>query len=169
VRDVTEARSERLGRVLLFACLYGLAQFAYQGLREVQAGRWLVEYATVAPAAALIGLVFPADGVQAVGPRLAWPGGRLQLLAGCDGFEVIALYLPAVIVAPVGWRRGLSMLGAGVALIWGLNQLRLLGLYAAFRHWREVFDALHTVWGPLLMLTLVSAFFAWNLRNARPG
>lgn len=160
-------RRAPVGRVLLFAGLYGLAQIAYQRLRDTQAGTWLIEHATVTPAAALIALVFPADAVLPIGPRLVWPGGRLQLLAGCDGFEVIALFVPAVLVAPVAWRRGLFMLGVGIALIWSLNQLRLLALYAAFRHWREIFDPLHTVWGPLLMLVLVSAFFAWNLRGAR--
>lgn len=167
--DVAETRNERVWRVLMFAALYGLALFVYQGLRDAEAGTWLVERATVAPAAALIGLIFPADGVLPQGPRLVWPGGRLQLLAGCDGFEVVALYVPAVLVAPVAWRRGLFMLGIGIALIWSLNQLRLLALYAAFRHWREMFDPLHTVWGPLLMLALVSAFFAWNLRDDRAG
>lgn len=160
-------RRERAGRILLFAGLYGLAQFAYQGLRDSLLGTWLVEQATVAPAAALIALLFPTDAVQPLGPRLVWPGGRLQLLAGCDGFEVVALLVPAVLAAPVPWRRRLFMLTVGIALIWGLNQLRLLALYASFRHWRDAFDPLHTVWGPLLMLVLVSAFFAWNLRDAR--
>ena len=117
------------------------------------------------PAAALIDLFFPADGVSAHGPRLTWPGGRLQLLAGCDGFEVLSLYLAAVFVAPVPWRRGLVMLSLGCLLVWALNQLRLLGLYVSYRHWREGFDALHTVWGPVLMLSAGFAWFAWNLRR----
>jgi exosortase/archaeosortase family protein len=69
-------------------------------------------------------------------------------------------------VSPVSWRRGLVMLALGSALIWLFNQCRLIALYAAFRYWRDGFDALHTVWGPLLMLAMVCAFFAWNLRRA---
>ena len=151
--------------LLLFVLLYAALQAAYQALRGSATGRWLIDAATVAPAATLIGTVFPHDGVLAQGARLVWAGGRLQLLAGCDGFEVLALFVPAVLVAPVAWRRGLAMLVLGTALIWSLNQLRLLALYAAYRHWRDGFDALHAVWGPLVMLSLVFAWFAWNLRR----
>ena len=163
---MTETGRARLGRAALFGLIYALLHAAYQGLRAAGGSHWLVDAATVAPCAALIELLFPADGVQAAGPHLLWPGGRLQLLAGCDGFEVLALYVPAVLVAPVAWRRGLIMLMLGTLLIWCLNQARLLALYLAFRHWRTGFDTLHTVWGPLLMLSAVFAFFAWNLRRA---
>lgn len=161
---MNERRGARWWRIGLFVLLYAAAHAAYRALREPGVGHWLVDTATALPAAALIDLLFPADAVQAAGPRLVWPGGRLQLLAGCDGFEVMALYVPAVLVAPVGWRRGLVMLGGGLLLIWALNQARLLALYLAFRHWREGFDALHTLWGPLLLLGAVAGFFAWQLR-----
>lgn len=161
---MAEQRSARWWRIGLFVLLYTAAHAAYRALREHGGSHWLVDTATALPAAALIDLLFPADAVQAAGPRLVWPGGRLQLLAGCDGFEVMALYVPAVLVAPVGWRRGLVMLGGGLLLIWALNQARLLGLYLAFRHWREGFDALHMLWGPLLLLGAVAGFFAWQLR-----
>lgn len=157
----------RLALLMLFAALYGALQWAYQASRGAGAGRWLIDHLTVAPAAALIRALYPDDGVLAQGTRLVWPGGRMQLLAGCDGFEVLALFVPAVLVAPVSWRRGLAMLALGAALIWSLNQLRLLALYSAFRYWRDTFDALHTVWGPLVMLSIVFGFFAWNLRRAR--
>lgn len=166
---MAEERGTRWARIGLFLILYAAAHAAYRMLRDAGTSHWLIDTATALPAATLIDLLFPADAVQASGPRLTWPGGRLQLLVGCDGFEVMALYVPAVLVAPVGWRRGLTMLGLGLLLIWTLNQLRLLALYLAFRHWREGFDALHTLWGPLLMLGAVAAFFAWNLRAGTRG
>ena len=152
--------------VAAYLALYTLFQAAYQALRTGGHSHWLIDQLTVAPSAALIGSVFPGDGVWAQGSRVMWPGGSLALLAGCDGFEVLALYLPAVLVSPVSWRRGLAMLVLGSALIWLFNQGRLLTLYAAFRYWHDGFDALHTVWAPLLMLAMVCAFFVWNLRRA---
>jgi exosortase/archaeosortase family protein len=160
-------RAAVVARIALFALLYLGSNAAYQTMRGSGLGRWLIDGLTVVPAATLIAMMFPTDGVIAYGPSLIWPGGRLQLLAGCDGFEVLALYGPAVLVAPVSWRRGLLMLASGSVLIWALNQLRLLALYGAFRHWHDAFDPLHTVWGPLAMVSLVFGHFAWNLWRDR--
>lgn len=164
---MTETALPRLGRIALFATLFLALQAAWWQLGEGEAGDWLIGRATVAPSAALIGWLFPHDHVWAQGPRLAWPDGRMQLEAGCDGFEVLALFIPAVLVAPIGWRRGVAMLLAGTALIWCLNQARLLALYLAFRRWHEAFDPLHAVWAPLLVLGATFAFYAWCLRCAR--
>jgi len=161
---MAESRRAGLLRVLGFALLYGLLHFGYQSMRHGP-GSWWIDQVTVAPAAVLINGLFPADGVWAQGNQLQWPLGRLRLLAGCDGFEVLTLYLAAVLMAPVSWRRGLLMLAVGSAMIWVMNQGRIVGLYLAFRHWRDGFDVLHTVWGPLLMIAVVFAYFAWNLRR----
>lgn len=164
---MTDAAWPRLGRVALFAGLYLALQAAWRQLCAGEAGAWLIDRATVAPAAGLIGMLLPHDNVWANGPRLAWPEGRLQLEAGCDGFEVLALFVPAVLVAPIGWRRGVAMLFAGTLLIWGLNQVRLLALYLAFRRWPEIFDPLHAVWAPLILLGATFAFYAWSATRAR--
>lgn len=164
---MAEPLPRRLARVAGFAALYLLLQTGYQALREGPDTPWVIERGIVLPAAALIGGVLPADGVVAQGARLVWPGGRLQLLAGCDGFELLIMLVAATLVAPVSWRRGLFMLGVGGAGIWALNELRLFALYLSFRHWRESFDAVHTVWAPLLLLGALAGWFAWNLR--RPG
>lgn len=161
----TEAAWRRLGRIASFIALFLVLQAAWGQVGAADAGAWLIGRATVAPAAALIGMLFPFDHVWAQGTRLAWPDGRLQLEAGCDGFEVLALFVPAVLVAPVGWRRAAATLLAGTALIWGLNQIRLLALYLAFRHWHEAFDPLHAVFAPLLLLCATFAFYAWCLRR----
>lgn len=164
---MTDSAWPRLGGIALFVALFLVLQVAWQRWGTGDAGTWLIGHATVAPAATLIGMLFPYDHVWAQGPRLAWPDGRLQLEAGCDGFEVLALFVPAVLVAPVSWRRGAAMLLVGTALIWGLNQIRLLALYLAFRRWPEAFDSLHAVWAPLLLLGATFAFYAWCLRHAR--
>ncbi|MDP1789707.1 MAG: archaeosortase/exosortase family protein [Methylibium sp.] len=151
-------------RVSLFLALYALLHWAYQSLRESSLDPWFIHTITVQPAAVLIGWLSPFDGVSAVGPRLVWPQGRLTLLAGCDGFEVMSLFIAAMLVADVTWRRGLVMLLAGCAAVWGLNQLRIAALYWAFRYERDWFDAIHTVWGPLLLILCVTVFYLWALR-----
>jgi exosortase/archaeosortase family protein len=160
-------RVEAIAGVVLFVLIYGGLLWAYQGLRDSWAGAWLIDRWTVAPAARAIQLVLPADGVQAWGSRLVWPGGQLRLLAGCDGFEVLAVFTAAVLAAPLAVGRALTLLAAGCSAVWLLNQLRIVALYAAYRHRPDWFDALHTVWGPLLMIAVLAPAFAWALRRSR--
>jgi exosortase/archaeosortase family protein len=156
-------------RIALFLLIYGGLHWAYQSLRSSAFDPWFIHALTVSPAAALLDGLWPADLVRAVGPRLAWPGGRLTLLAGCDGFEVMSLFVAAVLVADLSWRRGLFALVVGCAAVWALNQARIVALYWAFRYQRDWFDAIHTVWGPLLLISAVVAIYAWAVMKPAPA
>lgn len=154
-------------RIGLFLGLYGLLQVAYQALRASAFDPWFIHFLTVKPSAGLLNWLLPNDGVVAVGPRLVWPGGKLTLLAGCDGFEVMSLFVAAMLVAEVSWRRGLAALTIGCVAVWALNQLRIAALYWSFRHERDWFDAIHTVWGPAVLIAAVAAIYWWSTRS--PG
>lgn len=166
--EVDRPRSPVVLRIGLFLLMYGGLHWAYQSLRSSALDPWFIHTLTVSPAAALLDGLWPADLVRAVGPRLAWPGGRLTLLAGCDGFEVMSLFAAAVLVADLSWRRGLVALVFGCALVWALNQARIVALYWAFRYQREWFDAIHTVWGPLLLISAVVVIYAWAVWKPAP-
>ena len=155
-------------RIGLFLLVYGGLHWAYQALRSSAFDPWFIHALTVSPAAALLDGLWPADLVRAIGPRLAWPGGRLTLQAGCDGFEVMSLLVAAVLVADLSWRRGLVALVLGCAVVWVLNQARIVALYWAFRYEREWFDPIHTVWGPLLLIGAVGLMYAWAVMKPPP-
>lgn len=160
-----EARSPRWLRLILFVLAYLVLQWGYQSLRASAWDPWFIHELTVRPAAVLLGWLAPLDAVSAVGPRLVWPGGRLTLLAGCDGFEVASLFVAAMLVAEVSWRRGVVALVLGCLAVWALNQLRIAALYGAFRYRADWFDPLHTVWGPLVLIVAVAAIYAWAVRG----
>jgi exosortase family protein XrtM len=164
-----ERAAPRWLRVGLFLLIYGLLHWAYQSLRDSRFDPWFVHTLTVQPASALIGLLFPSDAVNAVGPRLVWPEGRLTLLAGCDGFEVMSLFVAAVLVADTGWRRGVAALLGGCVAVWALNQLRIAALYWSFRYQRDWFDAIHTAWGPLALIVAVAALYWWMVGRGVTG
>jgi exosortase/archaeosortase family protein len=161
--QATPSRGPQLLRVALFLGIYGLLHWAYQALRGSAFDPWFIHTLTARPAATLIGWLAPLDGVAAAGSQLVWASGRLTLLAGCDGFEVISLFVAAVLVADVPWRRGFVLLVLGVFTAWTLNQLRIAALYGAFRYQREWFDPLHTLWGPLVLIACVAAVYAWGV------
>jgi exosortase/archaeosortase family protein len=156
-------RAALFGPVAAFALLYGLLHLAYVGLRGSGAGLALIDRVTVAPVAGLLGWLAPGAGVSADGPRLAWAGGSLGLRNGCDGFEVFILFAAAALVAPFGVGRRLALLLCGCLALWALNQGRIVALYASFRHQREWFDGMHTVWGPLVLLASATAMYVWAL------
>lgn len=153
--------------MLLFLLIYGVFQWAYQSLRTSSWDDWFIHQLTVRPAAWLVDFASPSEGVQASGHKLVWPGGGIALRAGCDGFEVIGLFISAVLVGDVGWRRGLLVLIGGCLAIWGLNQLRIAALYAAVRYDPSWFDSVHTGWGPLIMIGAVASIYYWLMLRPR--
>jgi len=147
-------------QLLLFAVLFVAMQAAWslaQGtfLEHVTVGDW-----TVKPAAFWIQWITPDIGAIANGYSISAPGGGINVLNGCEGFEVIFLWITALVITPLGWRRRMGGLLFGVALIWALNQVRLLVLFYAYRLDKSWFAHLHGTIAPLVLIVLVAAAFA---------
>jgi exosortase/archaeosortase family protein len=79
----------------------------------------------------------------------------------CSGTDALALCLGAVLAYPVGWRNRVAGCAGGIALILGLNILRIgsLGRVVDSPAW---FDALHLyLWPVVLMLAIAGYAFTW--------
>jgi len=150
---------------LLFVALQGLWSMA-QGtvLEHVAVGDW-----TVAPAARWIQWLTPGVGAEAVGYSIKAPGGGINVLNGCEGFEVIFLWLAALVVAALTWRRRLAGLLLGLPLIWVLNQLRILTLFYTYRSDKGLFALLHGTVAPLVLVVLVVIAFVILISGSAPG
>jgi len=127
----------------------------------------VVHATTAAPAAAWLSWLDPTLPTRAEAAQLRWLGGQLALLAGCDGADVLLLYLPVVMVAATSWlRRGL-MAVCGIVVVWLLNQARVVLLVQLYRQSRVAFDAAHTVWAPLALALSVALLYGWLLQTWR--
>lgn len=146
---------------LVFGAIFFLLQWAYQGLADTGSYRFYIEQLTVRPSAYFIHIIAPHDGVIAQAHRLVWNGGRLSVLNGCDGAEAIQLMLAAFVASAVTWRTKLTGMAMGLLLVYVLNQARLIALYFAIRHDKAVFEIIHGLAGPLIIIALVTLFFAW--------
>jgi exosortase/archaeosortase family protein len=154
-----------LGRVAAFLALFVVLAGAYRALGGSALERWVIEVWTVQPAAALLGWIDPAAGVQAAGPRLAAPGGGLNVLRGCEGTDVLLLLAAAMIAAPLPWRWRAAGLVAGIAVVFVLNQARLVTLFYAHRADAGWFDLAHGLLLPLAMVAGAGLFYlAWLRR-----
>lgn len=94
----------------------------------------------------------------------------VDVTLACSGADALALCLGAVLAYPVAWRKRLSGAGGAVALIVGLNIVRIatLGRAAASPTW---FHTLHLyIWPAVLTLAIAGYVFAWmRLADRRPG
>ncbi len=116
-------------------------------------------------------VVLPFTRVQAglAAGLLGAPTLPVEATLACSGADALALCLGAVLAYPVTWRARLAGAGGGVALIVGLNTLRIgtLGRAAASPAW---FNTLHLyVWPAVLTLAIAGYVFAWmRLADRRP-
>lgn len=158
-----------LWRVVAFVALFAALQGAYTAQRGGAVERFVIDTLTVRTAAALIDWGWPAIGVVAEGARLKAPGGGLNVLNGCEGVDVAALLVAAMLVAPIPWRRrGLGLL-AGLPLVFVLNQLRVIALFHAYRHDRDGFELMHGGVAPLLMVLATGLFYLLWVERSRPA
>lgn len=155
-------------RVAAFLALFTLLSLGWAALAGGDAHFWVIERLTVAPAAQLLGWLDPALGVSAQGDHLKAAGGGLRVAGGCEGMDIALLMVSGVLCAEVGWRHRLVGLVVGSGLVFAMNQMRIVGLFYAFRHDRAQFDLLHTVVMPLAMVLVLGAFFfGWLGRLGR--
>jgi exosortase/archaeosortase family protein len=157
------SRRAALARIGLFLSVFAVLQLSWQALHGSRFERFVVDECTVRPAAYIASLLTPDIGVRAEGSSLRAPGGGLNILNGCEGIEALLLLLAAFAVAPVSSRsRALGML-CGVAVVFLVNQARVLTLFYAFRADRALFDRLHSTVTPIAVVLFVGAYFyAWS-------
>lgn len=165
-----QARGAMLWRAAAFVALFALLQTLYGAARGTWVERLVIDQMTVQTAAWLIDAAAPSVGVTAEGSRLRAPGGGINVINGCEGVDVAFLMACAMLVAPQSMRARLGGLLVGSAVVFMLNQARVVGLFYAFRNDRALFDMLHGVLAPLLLIIAAGGFFVvWLNRYASPA
>jgi exosortase/archaeosortase family protein len=155
-------------RLLAFLGAFTLQQLAWQALRGTLVEQLVIHWGTVWPAALLIDVLTPDAHARAVGFSLVAPGGGLNILNGCEGMEAMFLLSSAFLVAPASWTLRAKGLLFGVAVVFFVNQARILALFYAYRTDASLFDPLHGTVTPIVVILVVSAYFyAWLLHVRR--
>jgi exosortase/archaeosortase family protein len=145
-----------------FLALFTVLQLGWQGLRGSAVEHAVIHDGTVRPAAFLVNLLTPAAGASAVDFTLRAPGGGLNIQNGCEGLEALFLLFAAFVVAPISWRSRWRGLLLGCAVVFIINQARILVLFYAYRADHGLFDPLHATVAPIAVILLVCAYFyAW--------
>lgn len=153
---------------LLFLPLFGALSLLYHTARGTAVERVLIDILTVKPSAAVISFFTPADQVVAQGSRLVSPYVRLSILNGCEGIETMLLLIAAVLAFAAPWRDKILGVVVGTLLIYTLNQSRIVLLYYAFRHDRELFHLLHGYLFPMMLVAGAGFYFLWWVGRRLP-
>ena len=144
-----------------FALFFLVMQWGYQAASGTVIEHILIDEATVKPSAALINQLAPNARVRSHGAQLTSPNIRLSILNGCEGMESLFLMIAAILAYRCRWKDKLIGLTLGTLLIYGLNQLRIVGLYFALRQDQGLFAAIHGYIGPTLIIAIGVLFFTW--------
>lgn len=155
-------------RALMFAAVFGILQLGWQALSGTAVHRAVVNGATVAVAAWLVNALTPAVHAAAMGTTVHAPGGGLNIINGCDGTETWFLLCAAFAVAPLSWRARAAGVLLGTMLVFVVNQLRILALFYANRNDPEIFNLLHAIVGPIVVIVAVASFFYVWMRHHAP-
>lgn len=154
-----------------FLLLYLLLQWGYAQTQGTLVEQWLIDKSTVQTSAFLINFLQGNELVQAQTHRLISPQVRISVLHGCEGIETMLLLIAAILVFTAPWRAKVLGIVLGIAIIFALNQMRIVALYfTALRH-PEWFSALHGYIGPAIIIVLTGLYlWHWSrhLGNARP-
>jgi exosortase/archaeosortase family protein len=144
--------------VLLFAMVFGVLQTSWWAARGTAMERAVIHTATVVPAAALVGWIDPALEARPRGATIEARGGGLNVLRGCEGVEILFLLVAALVALPLGWKRRAVALLLGTLMVFVLNQARIVALFFAWRVDRTLFEVLHSLALPALLVIAVTVF-----------
>ena len=147
--------------LLVFALVYVALYSGYMWLPDRLLVETIYYRGIVAPGAALIHLIAPADLVQGVDNRLVSGATVLEIVRGCDGAGVFFLLVAAIIavrgtMGKIAW----GVVGA-IILVYLANQLRIVILYFVVRGHGDWFVPLHSYVFPTLFVLLGLAYFSF--------
>ncbi len=160
--DITQYRRRSLLQlIVLFAIVFFALHWIYQKASGTVVEKVLIDIVTVRPSAIIINLLQPDEQVSAQGYQLVSPRVKLSVLNGCEGTESIFLIIAAILSFRSSWRHTLAGLALGIIIIYIANQARIVALYFALRHDRELFASLHGYIAPTLIIAIGCLFYLW--------
>ena len=68
-----------------------------------------------------------------------------------------------MLIAPLSWRNKLLGMMIGVLYVFVMNQIRLVVMFYAIRTDRQLFETVHGLIGPILLVAMTGLFFAYWL------
>ncbi|HET7706765.1 MAG TPA: exosortase H [Thermoanaerobaculia bacterium] len=111
-----------------------------------------------------------AGDVKVAGTMLISPCFSVNINNGCNGLEATLFLVAAVLAFPAPPKARAIAAATGIALIQGVNLIRVLSLYLIGCHRREWFDTFHlAIWQTIVFAVAILYFAAWTRRGTPAG
>jgi len=151
-----------LRQLLVFAIAFWLIQAAYESTRGTWFERTIIDDLTVRPSAAVINLLDPGIAARADGARIISRRSTLNILAGCEGSDVVFLLAAAMIAAWRGLRATVIGVAAGLLIVYVANLTRVVTIFFASVESPRRFALVHGYIAPIAVVVVaVVAFSLW--------
>lgn len=110
-------------------------------------------------------------GVSTAGSVIRKEAFAVDIKRGCDGVVATVLLVSACLAYPFSWRDRLWGTFYGYALIFGLNMVRIVGLFLlGLSGSSQTFDFFHTYVSQFAVIAFTMVFwFFWAGRNQAPS
>ena len=132
---------------------------------------WFREYLCFM--AVVSGEVLRMTGMDATASEtmLMGPGFSFVVVRGCDGLEMIALFVAAVLAFPASRRSKIIFALSGAVSLLIVNVIRIVSLAYADTYSPGLSEQLHLdVWPGVLIIAILSCWLMWARRVIRmPG
>ncbi len=163
-----QVRSRHIFRsLIIFVVTFFTLQLAWEQCRDSVVETWVIDRATVLPAAWTISRVWPEQQIMAQKNSLIAAKNRLNILNGCEGLETLFLLIAAFLAYPLSWKiRGFGIT-LSVLLIYCLNQARIILLWWAIKENPAWFGLLHGTVLPLILIAIALIFLMAFLPQRR--
>ena len=151
----------QLLQCILFIGCYMILNAAYFSIPFNLFSQLIYYHGVVMICADLINMITPLEQVVATQNHLISAKADLEIVRGCDGAGVLFLLISAIAVFPANFGRKLIGFGLGISLIYGINIMRICGLYFVISHHPEWLQLIHIYVAPTLMVVVGCIYFAW--------
>ncbi len=110
------------------------------------------------------------EGATARGTSVSSSRYSVDIAHGCDAVEPSALFVAAVLAFPAAVRFKLTGTVIGVAVLAGINLVRIVTLFYTGIHFPRWFETMHVdVWQPVFILLALTFWVAWAWWATRDG
>jgi exosortase family protein XrtM len=147
---------------LIYLAFYALYCVIPDAILIEQVYRWGINE----PAASVIRMLAPMEAVRVEGHRLLSPRVALEIVRGCDGSGAFFLASAAMLAFSAPLTHKLVGVASAFAIIFVLNEARVISLYFVAGYRPQWFTPLHSYVIPTFLIAAISLHFVIWARAA---
>lgn len=145
--------------VITFTLLIGVFYAVYLPVSQAESYKSYLGLFASATAAVLSAM---GHDVVVAGTKVTSGAFSMNIVAGCDGMEAIALFVSAVLASPIVLRSRLVFLVPGVVGLLLLDLVRLVSLFLIGLSYPSAMETVHwDIWPGILIAVVLASWLIW--------